>query len=167
DEEVGESFSPDGRVVSFVRGNNLYVLDLPTGHERALTNDGNAKVLNGRLDWIYQEEVYGRGNFEAYWWSPDSTRIAFLRLDETPVPTFAVVDHIPPNQGLEVTPYPKAGDPNPLVRLGIVDARDKHARGWTRASISQTICSLCASLGRLMVSRSLIKRRTASRRSSI
>src|SRR5205085_6747167 len=121
DEEVGESFSPDGRVVSFVRGNNLYVLDLPMGHERALTNDGNAKVLNGRLDWIYQEEVYGRGNFEAYWWSPDSTRIAFLRLDETPVPTFAVVDHIPPQQVLEVTPYPKAGDPNPLVRLGMVD----------------------------------------------
>ena len=128
DEEVGEAFSPDGHMVSFVRGNNLYVLDLPTGHERALTSDGGAKVLNGRLDWIYQEEVYGRGNFEAYWWSPDSTKLAFLRLDETPVPTFTVVDHIPPNQELETTPYPKAGDPNPLVRLGVVDAKSKQAR---------------------------------------
>ena len=133
DEEVGESFSPDGHMVSFVRGNNLYVLDLPTGRERTLTSDGNAKVLNGRLDWIYQEEVYGRGHFEAYWWSPDSTRIAFLRLDEAPVPTFAVVDHIPPNQELEITPYPKAGDPNPLVRLGIVDVRDKQAH-WVDTS---------------------------------
>jgi dipeptidyl-peptidase 4 len=119
DEEVGEEFSPDGRWVSFVRGNNLYIEEVATQRERQLTNDGGAKILNARLDWIYQEEVYGRGKFGAYWWSPDATKIAFLRLDETPVPTFAVVDHIPPNQDVEMTPYPKAGDPNPLVRLGI------------------------------------------------
>ncbi len=123
DEEVGESFSPDGRMVSFVRGNNLYVLELAGGNARRLTSDGGPKILNGRLDWVYQEELYGRGNFEAYWWSPDSTRLAFLRLDETPVPTFTVVDHIPTHQELEVTPYPKAGDPNPLVRLGVVGAQ--------------------------------------------
>ncbi|HYX42855.1 MAG TPA: S9 family peptidase, partial [Pyrinomonadaceae bacterium] len=121
DEEVGEEFSPDGKLVSFVRGNNLYVIEIATRRERQLTNDGNAKILNGRLDWLYQEEVYGRGKFGAYWWSPDATKIAFLRLDETPVPTFAVVDHIPPNQDVEVTPYPKAGDPNPLVRLGVAN----------------------------------------------
>ena len=120
DEEVGESFSPDGRMLGFVRGNNLYVLDLTSARERQLTTDGSPKILNGRLDWVYQEELYGRGNFEGYWWSPDSARIVFLRLDETPVPTFAVVDHIPLHQGLEITPYPKAGDPNPLVRLGLV-----------------------------------------------
>ncbi|HKE57635.1 MAG TPA: S9 family peptidase, partial [Pyrinomonadaceae bacterium] len=123
DEEVGEEFSPDGRMVSFVRGNNLYVEDLAMQRrERALTSDGTAKILNGRLDWVYQEEVYGRGNFGAYWWSPDSTTIAFLRIDESPVPEFTVVDHIPYDQKLEVTPYPKAGDPNPIVKLGIVGA---------------------------------------------
>ena len=123
DEEIGESFSPDGRMVSFIRGNNLYVEDLSTQRrERALTRDGTDKLLNGRLDWVYQEELYGRGNFGAYWWSSDSTRIAFLRLDEHPVPEFPVVDQIPLDQNLEMTPYPKAGDPNPIVKLGVVSA---------------------------------------------
>lgn len=123
EEEVGEGFSPDGRMVSFVRGGNLYVEDLSMQRrERALTRDGDEKILNGRLDWVYQEELYGRGNFGAYWWSPDSTKIVFLRLDEHPVPEFPVVDHIPLDQKLESTPYPKAGDPNPIVKLGVVGA---------------------------------------------
>ena len=123
EEEVGEGFSPDGRMISFVRENNLYVEDLGMQRrERALTRDGSAKILNGRLDWVYQEELYGRGNFGAYWWSPDSTSIAFLRIDERPVPEFTVVDHIPYDQKLEVTAYPKAGDPNPIVKLGVVNA---------------------------------------------
>ncbi len=122
EEEVGESFSPDGRMVSFIRNNNLYTEDIGTQRERALTRDGNPKVLNGRLDWVYQEELYGRGNFGAYWWSPDSTRIAYLRIDEHPVPDFTVVDHIPYDQNVEVTPYPKAGDPNPIVKLGVVNS---------------------------------------------
>ena len=121
--EVGEGFSPDGRMVSFVRENNLYVEDLSMQRrERALTLDGSAKILNGRLDWVYQEELYGRGNFGAYWCTPDSTTIGFLRFDETPVPEFTVVDHIPLYQNVEVTPYPKAGAPNPIVKLGVVNA---------------------------------------------
>ncbi|PYS38043.1 MAG: hypothetical protein DMF71_17460, partial [Acidobacteria bacterium] len=122
EEEVGESFSPDGKMISFARNNNLYVEDIANQRERALTRDGNPKILNGRLDWVYQEELYGRGNFGAYWWSPDSTKIAFLRLDEHPVPEFPVVDHIPLEQNLELTPYPKAGDPNPSVKLGVVNS---------------------------------------------
>jgi len=121
--EVGEGFSPDGRMIGFVRENNLYVEDLSMQRrERALTRDGSAKILNGRLDWVYQEELYGRGNFGAYWWSPDSTTIAFIRFDETPVPEFTVVDHIPTYQNVEVTSYPKAGAPNPIVKLGVVNA---------------------------------------------
>jgi dipeptidyl-peptidase 4 len=121
--EVGEGFSPDGKMIGFVRENNLYVEDLGMQRrERALTRDGSAKILNGRLDWVYQEELYGRGNFGAYWWSPDSTTIVFLRFDETPVPEFTVVDHIPWYQNVEVTAYPKAGAPNPIVKLGIVNA---------------------------------------------
>ena len=123
DEEVGEGFSPDGRMISFIRGNNLYVEDLGLQRrERALTRDGDAKILNGRLDWVYQEELYGRGNFGAYWWSPDSTKIAFLQLDEHPVPGYPVVDQIPLDQNVEMTQYPKAGDPNPIVKLGMVNA---------------------------------------------
>ncbi|MFN2576861.1 MAG: DPP IV N-terminal domain-containing protein [Pyrinomonadaceae bacterium] len=123
DEEVGAGFSPDGRMISFVRGGNLYVEDLTMQRrERALTRDGGPEILNGRLDWVYQEELYGRGNFGAYWWSPDSNKIAFLQLDERQVPKFPVIDHIPIDQIMELTSYPKAGDPNPIVKLGVVNA---------------------------------------------
>jgi dipeptidyl-peptidase-4 len=121
EEEAEEDFSPDGRWVSFVRKNDLYIIDVKTGKERRLTKTGNEKTLNGILDWVYEEELYGRGNKRGYWWSPDSTRIVFLNTDERPVKIFPIVDHIPRNQVLEDTPYPLAGDPNPLVRLGIVE----------------------------------------------
>ena len=117
--EEEASFSPDGQVVAFVRNNNLYVVDIGTRQERALTSDGGPQVLNGKLDWLYQEEIYGRGRFRGYWWSPDSTRLAFLQLDERPVPEYTVVDDIPYRPTVEVTDYPKAGDANPLVRLGV------------------------------------------------
>jgi dipeptidyl-peptidase-4 len=121
--EEQASFSPDGAWVAFVRGNNLYAADVANGHERALTSDGSSKILNGRLDWVYEEEIYGRGQKRAYWWSPDSTALAFLRLDDTPVPTFTVVDHIPYEQTIEPWDYPKAGDPNPFVKIGVVRVR--------------------------------------------
>src|SRR5687768_1365241 len=122
EEEVGETISPDGRMIGFIRSNDMYVFDLSTQKERRLTNDGGPKILNGRLDWVYQEELYGRGDFQAYWWSPDSTMLAYLRLDENPVRDFVVVDHIPYRQNVEITPYPKAGDPNPVVQLGVINA---------------------------------------------
>ncbi len=103
EEEVGETFSPDGRMIGFVRSNDMYVFDLSTQKERRLTTDGGPKILNGRLDWVYQEELYGRGDFQAYWWSPDSTMLAYLRLDENPVHEFVVVDHIPYRQTVEIT----------------------------------------------------------------
>ena len=121
-QEHEAAFSPDGRRIAFVRDNNLFVADTTTAGERALTTDGGAAILNGRLDWLYQEEIYGRGRFRAFWWSPDSRQLAFLRLDERPVPEYTVVDHLPYRPSLEVTDYPKAGDPNPLVTLGVVSA---------------------------------------------
>ncbi len=120
--EVGEELSPDGRFVSFVRDHNLHLVEVATGRERALTADGDEELFYGRLDWVYQEEVYGRGNFKGYWWSPDSSRIAFLKLDESPVREFTVVDHLPKRLATEVTNYPKAGDPNPRVWIGVVPA---------------------------------------------
>jgi dipeptidyl-peptidase-4 len=122
EEETEEEFSPDGRMVSFVRNNNLYIVDIATRQERQLTSDGGQKILNGRLDWVYQEELYGRGNYKGYWWSPDSSKLAYLRLDETSVNEFVIVDHIPRLQAVETMFYPKAGDPNPRVRLGVVSA---------------------------------------------
>ena len=133
EEETEEDFSPDGRMVSFVRANDLYVIDLSTRAERRLTKTGGEKNLNGVLDWVYEEEVYGRGNRRGYWWSPDSTRLAYLSIDESPVRIFPVVDHIPRAQLLEETPYPLAGDPNPLVRLGVVAAAGGDTR-WVETA---------------------------------
>ena len=78
------------------------------------------ELLNGTLDWVYSEELYGRGNYRGYWWSPDSSRIAFIQLDEKPVPEYTLVDDIPYHPEIERWDYPKAGDPNPTARLGIV-----------------------------------------------
>jgi dipeptidyl-peptidase-4 len=121
-EEEIATFSPDGRMVAFVRNNDLRVVDIASQREHAITTDGSHERLNGKLDWLYQEEIYGRGNFRGYWWSPDSTHIAFLQLDERPVPEYTVVDHIPYRPTLESTDYPKAGDPNPTVKLGLAAA---------------------------------------------
>lgn len=113
------TFSPSGRWVAFVRQHNLFVVSVDDGRSWPLTVDGDENHLYGELDWVYQEEVYGRGNFRGYWWSPDSRRVAILVLDETPVHRYTVTDHIPYRQSHEVTPYPKAGDPLPHARLAI------------------------------------------------
>jgi dipeptidyl-peptidase 4 len=113
------TFSPDGKFVAFIKENNLYVVDVGTQTEKALTTDGSPTVFNGRADWVYFEEIYSRSR-HAFWWSPDSSRLAFLRFDDSPVKKLTVVDHLPVNQRVEETPYPKAGHPNPLVKLGIV-----------------------------------------------
>lgn len=118
------TYSPRCGYVGFVRDNDLYVLDAATGQERRLTTDGNDKLLNGILDWVYEEELYGRGNRKGYWWSPDDRRIAFLQLNETNVPMFTIVDPVTTRPSVETYPYPKAGDPNPTVRLGIVQTAD-------------------------------------------
>jgi dipeptidyl-peptidase-4 len=120
-DEEEATFSPDGKLVAFVRGHDLFTIDVASKAETRLTNDGSAKIFNGLFDWVYQEEVFGRGIFKAYWWSPDSKSIAYLRVDDTPVPEFTVVDHLPLHQKLEVTPYPKAGDPNPSATLYLAD----------------------------------------------
>jgi len=115
------SFSPSGKFVAFVRDKNLHVVDIATQTERALTTDGGGLILNGQADWVYYEEVFRRSG-QAYWWSPDSSAIAFLQFDDGPVNEFTVVNNTGKKQNVEETPYPRAGEPNPNVRLGIVTA---------------------------------------------
>jgi dipeptidyl-peptidase-4 len=124
------AFSPDGTQIAYLRGNDLYRVDLASGQETRLTTGGSETVFNGRLDWVYQEEVYGRGDFKAYWWSPDSKRIAYLSLDETKVPIFTLVDDRSQPQKLLQARYPLVGDPNPMARLGIVDLQGHTT--WTQ-----------------------------------
>ena len=82
-----------------------------------------AKILNGMLDWVYEEEIYGRGEQRAYWWSPDSSRLAFLRLDDTPVPTYrrsSTTSRTSRTSSGGTTRRPATR--NPLVTLGVVAA---------------------------------------------
>lgn len=128
EEELEADFSPDGKMVSFVKGMNLFVVEVASGKEKQLTRDGGEKILNGYLDWVYEEELYGRGNKRGYFWSPDSHFIAFLRTDENPVPKFVLTDDTVTDQRVENTDYPQAGDPNPLVTLAIADVDDAKVR---------------------------------------
>ncbi len=127
-EEVGVSFSSDGRWVAFIAEHNLHVVPAAGGNVRALTTGGNDDLFFGRLDWVYQEELYGRGNFQGYWWSPDGAHIALLKLDESPVQEFVLVGDHPARPPVEKTNYPKTGEPNPIVELGTIDV----ASGDTR-----------------------------------
>jgi dipeptidyl-peptidase-4 len=114
------TLSPKAGFVAFVRDNNLFTVEVAAGVERQLTSDGAKTLLNGVLDWVYQEEVYGRGTWRAYWWRDDDAYIAYLQLDETNVPVMRVIDHVPVHPVVDENFYPKAGDPNPTVKLGVV-----------------------------------------------
>jgi dipeptidyl aminopeptidase/acylaminoacyl peptidase len=119
--------SPTGKQAAFIQGQNLGVTDCITGDVQFLTQDGGGEILNGKLDWVYQEEIYGRGKFKGYWWSPDGAWIAYLRLDESPVPRFQIDNSLSYAQSLEETRYPKSGQPNPGVSLRVVHvATAKH-----------------------------------------
>jgi dipeptidyl-peptidase 4 len=110
-------YSPDGERLAYVRKHDLYVRDIKHGQEEALTRDGNENLLNGEVDWVYREELAVRSN---YFWSPDGKSIAFLQMNEKEVPTYPIVDWIPTHPTVDMEKYPKAGDPNPIVRIGVV-----------------------------------------------
>ncbi|MDA0375578.1 MAG: DPP IV N-terminal domain-containing protein [Planctomycetota bacterium] len=113
--------SPDGRLVAFVVDDGLRVVALDDGAELSRTEASDGEVLNGRLDWVYQEEVFGRGNWRGYWWSPDSTRIAFLGFDEDDVQQVTIPNEASGFGADTKLRYPTAGETNPRVRLGVLD----------------------------------------------
>ena len=84
DEQHAEA-SPDGRRVAFVRGHDLFVVDVASGRETRLTQGGSDTLLNGKLDWVYEEELASRSG-QAFVWSPDSNQLAYLQLDQARVP---------------------------------------------------------------------------------
>ena len=116
------TFSPDGKWLAFVREYNIYVLNLSTGDEIQLTKDGRKHVMNGQADWVYCEE------FELckpFWWSPDSKHISFIQFDERRVPEYPIVDFIPYHPEIEWEKYPKAGDQNSIVKVGVVSIENQ------------------------------------------
>jgi dipeptidyl-peptidase-4 len=112
-------FSPDGSHVSYVRKHNLYVRPISGSAEKPLTKDTKDDLFNGDIDWVYAEELAVRSN---YFWSPDSKQIVFLHMDETNVPTYPITNWNPTHPTVDNEKYPKVGDPNPEVRLGVVEA---------------------------------------------
>lgn len=129
-EDAEELFdvSPNGRYISFVRGHNLYVYDRERQRETQLTNDGSDVILNGKFDWVYQEELVGRGQYKAYFWSPNSDRIAFLRFDQNNVPVYPLVDTTPVHPKVTYQRHSKPGDPNSLVTLGVITLENREIK---------------------------------------
>ncbi len=110
-------FSPDGSMIAFVRQNNLYVKEIESGREYAVTTDGKYNhIINATTDWVYEEEFYLTKGFE---WSPDSRRIAYMRFDESHVKEFVMMKYgqlYPEEYRFK---YPKAGEENAHVTLHI------------------------------------------------
>jgi dipeptidyl-peptidase-4 len=111
-------FSPDGKWISFVYQHDLWVVPSDGGEEKRLTSGGNELLLHGEPDWVYQEEF---NVHTGYQWAPDSRHIAFLELDENAVPVYPLVSQMDFQASVELQRYPKAGDPNPRVRVGLVN----------------------------------------------
>ncbi len=113
--------SPDGRWVSFVRNHDIWIVGTggagsKEGLPRQLTRGGSEALRNGELDWVYPEEL---DLTTAYWWSPDSSKIAFLQLDESPVVQYPLVDELSYRGDWIAERYPVAGTANPAARVGV------------------------------------------------
>lgn len=119
---VNLRYSPDSTMIAFTRENDLWVADIATGAEKRLTFDGSDLILNGYASWVYYEEILGRASrYCAFWWSPDSRKLGFYRFDNSAVPMFPIYSAAGQDGTLSRTRYPKAGEPNPEVSIGIVD----------------------------------------------
>jgi dipeptidyl-peptidase 4 len=118
-EEKTPILSPDGKYVGYTKNNNLYTLSLADKKEHAITSENTKGILNGYASWVYFEEIFGRPTqYRAFWWSPDSKYISFMRFDEREVPMFPIYNSEGQHGFIEETRYPKAGDPNPTVKIG-------------------------------------------------
>jgi dipeptidyl aminopeptidase/acylaminoacyl peptidase len=126
-EEQYAKFSPDGRSVAFIRDHDLYVVDIADSKERALTTGGTETLRHGLADWVYFEEIFNR-HWPAFWWSPDSKRLALMEFDDSSVGALTMLDDTRSPRQVEQNKYPRAGEPNPRVRIGIVDAGGGPAR---------------------------------------
>lgn len=117
--ETDARFSPQGRYVSFIREQNLFIVEVESGIETQLTQDGGGAISFGMAEFVAQEEM---DRDTGYWWAPDDSRIAFTRIDESPV---RLVDRyeVGAQGGVTTIPqrYPSAGTPNALVSLHVVE----------------------------------------------
>ncbi len=110
--------SPDEKSIGYVLNNNIYIKNFATGKTIAATTDGNGIIINGLSDWVYEEE-FGKG--DRWSWSEDGTYIAFHQFDQTPIKTFSWTEFGQIDVKVRTVPYPKAGDPNSIVKIGVYE----------------------------------------------
>jgi len=121
--EVNPTLSPDAKYVAFTKNNDLYTINIVSKIVTRLTTDGSEVILNGYASWVYMEEILGRrSQYRSFWWSPDSKQIAFFRSDDTKVPVYTITDATGQHGYVDNIRYPKVGDNNPEVKVGIVQA---------------------------------------------
>ena len=119
------TFAPDSSKIAYLRGNNLYIFSFAENCETALTTDGTNVLMNGYSSWVYYEEILGRStNYQAYWWSPDSKKIAYYKFDDSNIPMFPIYNSKGKYGYITETRYPKAGDENPKVDVYIAYVDD-------------------------------------------
>ncbi|WP_237055461.1 S9 family peptidase [Microbulbifer sediminum] len=116
--ETDVRVSPQGRYVSFIRDQDIFIVDPQTGRERQLTHDGEGPVKNGMAEFVAQEEM---DRMTGYWWSPDDRHIAFLQVDESPVDEVTRSEIYADRIDMIQQRYPAAGRPNVLLRLGVLN----------------------------------------------
>ena len=117
--------SPDGTKLGYERGGDLFVYDMNAAEERRLTTGGSDSIFAGVFDWVYEEEF---GQTQAWRWSPDSRRIAFWETDERGVPDVQLTDYEGRHPQFVSIAYPKVGDENPSVRIGVADVTGGETR---------------------------------------
>ena len=122
--ETDIKLSPKGNYISFIRDQNLYVKHIESGKETAITKEGGDNIKFGMAEFVAQEEM---GRMTGYWWSPDETKIAFTKVDESPVDVITRSEIYADDIKLIEQKYPKAGTPNVLVELAIqnIDSGDR------------------------------------------
>ncbi len=124
--------SPDGSRVGIERDGNMYVYDFASKKETQLTNDATNEIFNGHYDWVYEEEF---GQAQAWDWSPDSKYIAYWQFDESKVPVFQMTNFEGTHPKYVKIPIPQPGDPNPSVRIGVIDV-NSHKHIWLDSGLS-------------------------------
>lgn len=121
EKEINATISPDSQYVAFTKKNDLYTVEIKSKKVQRLTFDGSDLILNGYASWVYMEEILGRASqYRAFWWSPDSKQLAFFRSDDSQVPEFVMTDANGLHGYIEKLRYPKVGDLNPEVQVGMV-----------------------------------------------